>query len=87
VKARSEQIHQRVCLLKSCMPYKARQDAMPYGGLQDAILAHHWRAYEDQPFRATDASCVFLDVDLTLPSLRAEAQRADTNVARGGAAP
>jgi hypothetical protein len=56
-----------------------------YGGLQGWTAGADWRAYEDQPFRATDAAGNLLDVDLTLPSWRVEAQRADTIAAQAGA--
>jgi hypothetical protein len=55
-----------------------------YGGLQEWSAGRDWRAYEDQPFRATDAAGNLLDVDLTLPSWRIEAQRADTIAAQAG---
>jgi hypothetical protein len=55
-----------------------------YGGLQEWSAGEDWRAFEDQPFRATDASGVLLDVDLTLPYWRVEAQRFDTVAAQAG---
>jgi hypothetical protein len=56
-----------------------------YGGLQPWRPGQDWRAYEDQPFRATDAAGNLLDVDLTLPSWRVEAEHADTTAAQAGA--
>jgi hypothetical protein len=58
-----------------------------YGGLQERTAGADWRAYEDQPFRVTDAAGNLLDVDLTLPYWRVEAQRADTIAAQVGAGP
>jgi hypothetical protein len=56
-----------------------------YGGLRPWRVGQDWRAFEDQPFRATDAAGLLLDVDLTLPYWRVEAQRADTIAAQAGA--